>query len=170
MKKYYDRGYDFLTRKAPAMKQFSPLLLVAGIVFGIFGLNACSTNPFLSSDSANQMNNQPKKIAAVSTSTVETASNESMSGSGAIGGNVAMSMDGTDKSKMSHALDNALGKSTTWTNSISDITYTVTPTEKVTINNNSFCRRYTIKAMKNGNEQNSTRTACVGADANWQEV
>lgn len=79
------------------------------------------------------------------------------------------SMDVVDKSKLSHALDKPLGKSTQWTNGNTGISYTVTPTEKVTINGNSFCRKYKIVANKGKHSQEFDGTACVGADSNWKQ-
>lgn len=81
------------------------------------------------------------------------------------------SMDSSDKSKLSHALDNPLGKSTTWTNENSGITYTVVPTKKVTISGNPFCREYTLTENRSGRTRESYGTACVDTKSSkWQSA
>lgn len=89
---------------------------------------------------------------------------------GQVGGHLALSMDGIDKSKLSHALDNPIGKSTTWTNQQTGTTFTVTPTAKVVLNENPFCRRYTVLAVKGDRSKETTGTACVSSDSSWQAV
>ncbi len=87
-----------------------------------------------------------------------------------IGGFIQNSMDETDKSKMWHALDNAVGKSTHWTNINTNIEYTVTPTKKITIDGNPFCRTYTIAATKGDKKDEVSGAACVGDDSNWKAI
>lgn len=79
-------------------------------------------------------------------------------------------MDSNDKNKMSHALDNPLGKATTWVNPASGVTYTVTPTRKVTVNGNSFCRSYTTSAARGTQTRVTSGTACVDQTGVWQET
>lgn len=87
-----------------------------------------------------------------------------------IGGSVRGSMDSMDASKMSHALDKSPGKSTKWTNTNSGTTYTVTPTQAVTVGGNHFCRTYNVKAeTTTGGMQTSSGTACV-VKGSWGEV
>ncbi len=136
-------------------------------------LTACSNMSFFNSSSPNKV--QPKTAptkpnGAFVTTTGEDVPVTAVEGSGRLGGAVASSMDVIDKSKLSHALDKPLGKSTTWTNSNSGIKYTVTPTEKVAINGNSLCRRYSISSAKNDKTRDGGGTACVSTDGNWHSV
>ncbi|MBA3660394.1 MAG: hypothetical protein H0W64_01570 [Gammaproteobacteria bacterium] len=93
-----------------------------------------------------------------------------MASQGEMGGNLSRAMDSIDKSKLSHALDKPVGKSSQWTNDSTGTKYTVIPVEKVTIEGNSYCRRYRTTAQRNGNANESVGVACVGADGNWQQV
>ncbi len=88
----------------------------------------------------------------------------------AVGGKFDSRMDGLDKSKLPRALDAGLGKATTWTNGSSGITYTVVPTRKVTIGGNQFCRSYSITAVRGGDTDQYTGTACLGDDSNWHPI
>jgi surface antigen len=80
------------------------------------------------------------------------------------------SMDSSDKSKMSHALDKPLGKSTHWVNESTGVAYTVVPTGKVSINGNPYCRRYTTTSEKGDRKRENSGTACVGSDSNWESI
>lgn len=81
------------------------------------------------------------------------------------------SMDVNDKVKLSRALDKAIGKKTKWVNNNTGIEYTVMPTQKVVLEGNPYCRKYTITATKNDNTREVNRTACVSAtDSNWKAV
>lgn len=81
------------------------------------------------------------------------------------------SMDSEDRNKMSHALDKGLGKSTEWVSARTGIKYTVVPVQKVTYQNNSFCRKYNVTVSKNASSQTYSGTACVSAtDSNWKVV
>jgi surface antigen len=86
------------------------------------------------------------------------------------GGTIGTSMDALDKVKLSHALDKAPGKSTTWTNDNNGVTYTATPTKKISLNGNPFCRQYEVVAVKGENHRTVNGTACVAADGAWSEV
>lgn len=89
---------------------------------------------------------------------------------GNLGGSVERNMDMTDKNKMYHALDNALGKSTKWTNATSNITFTVVPLKKVVINENPFCRVYRMSASRSGEVKQSSGTACVNNNGAWEAI
>lgn len=89
---------------------------------------------------------------------------------GTIGGSVAGSMDSFDRSKLSKALDKAPGTVTTWVNANTGTDYMVTPVKKVTVNGNDFCREYQVVAVRSGNRQESTGTACVAADGSWSGI
>lgn len=87
-----------------------------------------------------------------------------------VGGNVGSSMDSIDKSKLSHALDKPLGKSTNWANGNTGTNYTVVPMRKVTVNGNSFCRQYQVTVSHGEQQRNINGTACVGSDGQWRSV
>jgi len=91
-------------------------------------------------------------------------------GSGAIGGSLQRSMDENDKSKASKGLDGAVGKEVRWTNAMSQTTYVMIPTEKVTINQNPYCRKYRMQRIVHDNTQEMNGTACIGSDGNWHET
>lgn len=81
------------------------------------------------------------------------------------------SMDPEDKNKMSHALDQGLGKSTTWSNPKTGIDYSVIPVAKITYQNNPFCRKYSLTVSKASSSRIINGTACVNAsDASWRVV
>jgi surface antigen len=115
-----------------------------------FALSGCASNFFQSA-----------------TSSVTSA----FSGNTEVGGQLAASMDDSDKNKMFHALDKGLGKSTEWTSPHSGISYSVVPTGKLTVNGNPYCRNYQVTGRKNNQGQTVTGTACVSpTDSSWQVV
>jgi surface antigen len=122
----------------------------------LLGLTACTCNhPF-------QTGNNP------ATTTVATNENTNTA---PISGEIAKSMDTADKEKVSRALDKPIGKSTDWTNETTGISYTVTPTEKLTIKGNPYCRKYKVESTMNDNHEEVNGTACVSAsDSNWRLV
>jgi surface antigen len=88
-----------------------------------------------------------------------------------IGGAVEQAMDETDKSKMLHAMDKAPGKVTHWTNTHTNIEYTVIPTKKVHVQDKNYCRQYQMTAMdSNEKEQAVQGIACIASDGNWHTV
>lgn len=88
----------------------------------------------------------------------------------AIGGSIASSMDEIDRTKLARALDKSPGTSTSWVNSGNGTSYTVTPIRKLAVNGNSLCRQYQLTAVRGGNRQAMTGTACVASDGAWSEV
>lgn len=97
----------------------------------------------------------------------ETNVDITMTGGGDIG---LKSMNEEDKSKMSRALDAALGKSSHWENGATGINYTVTPTQKEVIQGNPFCRHYQVIVAKGEYKKVINGTACVTTDGNWHTV
>lgn len=87
-----------------------------------------------------------------------------------VSGDVGGRMDAIDRSKLSHALDRPIGKATSWTNANTGVTYTVVPVRKVTVNGNSFCRQYEVRASRGESQKNLDGTACVASDGQWQSV
>lgn len=142
------------------LKQLLKLILVAVSI----NLTACST--FMNND-----NN--KSVAANGTSgTPGTLVTPGSTGSNvALGGSVSNIMDNSDHLKFSRALDKPLGKMTEWQNYATGIKYSVTPNKKVSVNNNSICRTYTLTYIKSASSNVLNGTACVDiADGNWHEV
>lgn len=87
-----------------------------------------------------------------------------------IGGSIEKMMDSDDKVRMSRALDKSPGKTTTWQNPNTGISYAVTPVKKVTVRDNPFCREYRTTATKAEQNKEMTGTACVASDGNWHTV
>lgn len=87
-----------------------------------------------------------------------------------IGGSIEKSMDESDKSKMSRALDKSPGKMSAWTNTRTGIHYEVTPIKKIVINDNPFCREYQATTRSTTHSQQVTGVACIAADGNWHTV
>lgn len=97
----------------------------------------------------------------------ETNTKITMTGGGEIG---VRSMNADDRLKMSRALDAGIGKSTHWQNGVTGVGYTVTPTQKVTVRGNPFCRQYTVQAERKGFSRNISGTACVTTDGTWHTI
>ena len=87
-----------------------------------------------------------------------------------IGGSIEKMMDADDKLRMSRALDKSPGKTTTWQNPNTGISYAVTPVKKVVLRDNPFCREYRTTASKGEQSKEMTGTACVATDGNWHTV
>ena len=109
-------------------------------------------------------------LAACSSMQTSKSGSGTMMSGGDVGGSAVSSMDEIDRNKMFHALDNPPGKSTSWRNGNTGITYTVTPTKKVNVGGNQFCREYQVSKEVNSNVQNSTGTACVDKEGTWRSV
>lgn len=135
------------------MKTISKLAVFALIA----SLTACSSNIFTQKP-VGPISGKPQNSTMTSSSEKE------------VGGSLRGSMDEIDRSKLYHGLDGALGKSTTWENPSTGISYTVTPVEKVAVGDNQICRKYTIHATRGGKEENFDGTACVGTDGNWSSA
>ena len=139
------------------------IFLLSFLVFGMsIVLTACNSNV------SKQILSPFQTILPAQTPATNPTKTESDNTN--IGGAIGKSMDSVDKEKFSHALDKPLGKSTQWKNAISGMTYTVVPTRKVVINNNSFCREYTVKEEKGDKSREFNGTACVDANSNWIAV
>lgn len=88
-----------------------------------------------------------------------------------IGGSIGKSMDDTDKLKMNQALEsNPTGQPAYWTNSKSGASYTVTPTQNVSVDGNPYCREYRTNAVIAGKTQQMYGTACRQPDGTWKMV
>lgn len=137
------------------------LMKWAGFLAFSFLLSACST-----------FSSQPKGITVANSDEgqVGIMSGEQVPQGGPIAGNLEMSMDATDKSKMSKALDGGLGKATHWANGATGVSYTVIPLQKVSVGGNTFCRTYSIAAERSGNVNKMNGTACLASDGAWHRA
>lgn len=152
------------------------LLIIAGI-----SLTACSTMPPSETTVTTRQPESIKSQSAQETSTKpatptdqatlhEVNLDKTSVNAELIGGSIEKSMDQDDKTKLSRALDKAPGKTTSWENGLTGITYTVTPTKKVVIQDKPFCREYHTTATKGGQTREITGTACIAADGNWHTI
>lgn len=88
-----------------------------------------------------------------------------------IGNAVGKSMDNADKARMNQTLEsNPAGQPAYWTNSNTGTTYTVTPTQNITVDGNPYCREYRSKAVIAGKTQQMYGTACRQPDGTWKMV
>jgi surface antigen len=86
-----------------------------------------------------------------------------------LGGRVGQNMDETDKLKMKKALENNQeGQPAYWQNGKTGASYTVTPTQNVTIDGNQYCREYRSTAVIAGKKQQVYGTACRQPDGSWK--
>jgi len=86
-----------------------------------------------------------------------------------IGNKLGQSMDESDKQKMTSTFENnQAGQPAYWQNRNTGASYTVTPTQDVTINGNQYCREYRSVAMIAGKRQQMYGTACRQPDGTWQ--
>lgn len=79
-------------------------------------------------------------------------------------------MDKNDKSKMSRALDKPIGKTTEWQNAVTGTRYKVTPTNKLNIEGNPFCREYKVEYSRGKDKGQMSATACVMANGEWRTL
>jgi surface antigen len=88
-----------------------------------------------------------------------------------LGGRIGKSMDDADKARMNSAIEtNAVGQPAYWQNQKTGTSYTVVPTNNVTVNGNPYCREYHTTAVIAGKKQQMYGTACRQPDGTWQNV
>ncbi len=86
-----------------------------------------------------------------------------------IGNKLGQNMDETDKLKMTQTLEtHTVGQPAYWTNNKTGASYTVTPTQNVTVQGNRYCREYRTTAMVAGKKQQVYGTACRQPDGSWK--
>lgn len=86
-----------------------------------------------------------------------------------IGNKLGQNMDETDKLKMNKTFEtNQVGQPAYWQNSHTGASYTVTPTQNVTVDGNQYCREYRSTAVVAGKKQQVYGTACRQPDGSWQ--
>lgn len=88
-----------------------------------------------------------------------------------IGNSIGKNMDDTDRMRMCYAFEhNGSGVPAYWQNCRTGTSYTVIPTENVTIRGNPYCREYRSTAIIGGRKQQVYGTACRQQDGSWQIV
>ena len=88
-----------------------------------------------------------------------------------IGGAIGKNMDETDRLKMNRALEsNPQGQPAYWQNQHTGDSYTVVPTQNVTVDGNPYCREYRTTAIIAGKKQQMYGTACRQRDGSWQQT
>ena len=88
-----------------------------------------------------------------------------------IGNAIGKNMDETDRLKMNQALDNnSVGQPAYWRNQKTGTSYTVVPTQNVTVDGNQYCREYRSTANVAGKKQQVYGTACRQPDGTWKMV
>jgi surface antigen len=76
-------------------------------------------------------------------------------------------MDGFDRSRLSRALEfNALGSAASWTNPITNTTFSVVPLEPF-VNAENNCRRYELNIGKGASAEKRLLRACRSAIGSW---
>lgn len=86
-----------------------------------------------------------------------------------IGNKLGQNMDETDKLKMNRTFENnQVGQPAYWRNNRTGASYTVTPTQNVTVDGNQYCREYRSTAVVAGKKQQVYGTACRQPDGSWQ--
>jgi surface antigen len=158
------------------------ILVGLSIVAFIFGLASCSTTTTNNQGwqrKTTAMNDQGENVYQPNQAMNNGSPAPTMTGNAAptntgntrLAGNLENSMDQYDRDKVAHALDKKIGKSTEWTNSSTGITYTVMPTQRLTLNGNRFCRKYRVTSMKNEAQREVAGVACVSeTDGSWQVI
>ena len=155
------------------LKVHMPRISIAVLALFISACSNTSLSPYPSSYQQTEVINTTTPLKenvmarTVNEEGVEKPVVVTMAGGGEIG---MQSMDGTDKQKMSRAMDSATGKPTTWVNARTNISFTVTPIKKVVIENNPFCRQYHALAEKGERRKEATGTACVMSDGSWHTI
>lgn len=88
-----------------------------------------------------------------------------------IGGAIGRSMDEADQACAAQALEYAnLNQAVAWDNATRGATYTVTPVELYRSEQGAECRRYIVRTVSGGRQQDSTGNACRRDDGSWAPV
>lgn len=90
---------------------------------------------------------------------------------GAIAGyGVGRYLEEQDREEVAFALEKSeTGETSTWTNPDTGQNYAITPTETYTMSGNP-CREFVLVREVNGEEYETTETACRRADGRWEIV
>lgn len=139
-------------------------------------LTACSTtalqNNAMESPSAEQNKSGAENTPTLASTESGIATNKPANTFAAqtnetVGGSLTQKMNTVDKTKLSRALDKAIGKMTQWKNELTGISYSVVPVRRTTVDGNHFCRQYTMTASQGEATQELQETACIGQDGEW---
>jgi surface antigen len=89
-----------------------------------------------------------------------------------IGGLIGDSMDSSDKSIINNTMEkNPTNKSKQWKSKQTGANYKMAPTSnKLSVNGNSDCRRFSATSTLNGKTHQTQGTACRQANGNWQTI
>ncbi len=90
---------------------------------------------------------------------------------GVIGNQIGKYMDRQDQANMVTALNKTpQGQQASWTNSKSNITYTVIPEKNYQNNKGQYCREYQTTITVGGEDKQAYGRACRQADGQWKIV
>lgn len=88
-----------------------------------------------------------------------------------VGGAIGRSMDDADHACAAQALEYAnLNQAVAWDNAARGTSYVVTPVEIVRSNKSAECRKYIVRTVTGGRQQDSTGRACRRDDGSWAPV
>ena len=157
------------------MKLFKPLSFIA---LTALAASACSSlmAPNSSPAPVDTMNVNVGQAVQTSTTTASTpgttvSPSSSTRVGGSLSGSVGKSMDDSDNAKVNQVLETQkTGQTSTWTNSSSAISYTLTPTRTFTSPTGEPCRDFTESALINGQTQQIYGTACRDQNAQWHVI
>lgn len=87
-----------------------------------------------------------------------------------VGYGIGRHMEEEDREEVAYALEkNETGETSVWTNPDTGDAYAVTPTETYSESGNP-CRRFVLVREANGEEYETTETACRRPDGSWEIV
>lgn len=109
-------------------------------------------------------------VSTQATTVQPTTTSSSTAISGNVGGDVGKLND-SDAVKVNQALEaNKTGQITSWSDTSSNTTYSVTPTRTFASPSGEPCRDFTTTAVNNGQSKQSYGTACRDSNGQWHIV
>lgn len=173
--------YDVMKRLSGDFNPMKPALMKALLLSASLLLTACSSitespthKPATVETAQESIRNAPSSQTVTEEpndqNTLQSVNLGATTSDAPVGGSIEKSMDPDDKIKMSRALDKAPGKTTSWTNNRTGMSYDVTPVRKVVFKNNPFCRTYQMAATRGSHTKEVSGTACVSEDGNWHPI
>lgn len=146
-------------------------LLLTSVLITTIGLTGCSTNT----------QGQNTVLGGVTGAAAGGLVGSAFGGGGAIaagavvgalvGGVIGHSMDNSDNMHTTGAMNGATSNTTTWTNSKTGITYTMTPTSNFfTYKGNNKCRKFHFTATQHAKKKSFNGIACQKSDGSWYTV
>jgi surface antigen len=83
-----------------------------------------------------------------------------------IGREIGRDLDDRDRACVGHSLELAqIGQSVRWMNDATKVAYVLTPIEAKNVN--TGCRKFNLKATRDGKSQTSTALACRNGEGTW---